>query len=195
MAELQTFCGTVLESGDETRSRLLAAPREEELIPTALELAQEVLRATVVGLALVRPERAGLHVELSSSDGRLGRAAVAGLARQAMKASEALLDPFPLADRSPVEGEGMPAGSVLAFPLKARGALLGALVLWREQVLAPFTLSVVVERHKGSLSFDSEEGKGTTFYVRLPVEPGEHSEGDSADLVSNSSTHSIASGV
>jgi len=53
--------------------------------------------------------------------------------------------------------------------------------------------SVVVERHKGSLSFESEEGKGTTFYVRLPVEPGEHSEVESADLVSNSSTLSTAS--
>jgi PAS domain S-box-containing protein len=36
--------------------------------------------------------------------------------------------------------------------------------------------SVVVERHKGSLTFESEEGKGTTFYIRLPVESGERSE-------------------
>jgi PAS domain S-box-containing protein len=33
--------------------------------------------------------------------------------------------------------------------------------------------SVVVERHKGSLTFDSEVGKGTTFYVRLPVDSEE----------------------
>ena len=36
--------------------------------------------------------------------------------------------------------------------------------------------SVVVERHKGSLTFESEVGKGTTFYIRLPVESGECSE-------------------
>jgi PAS domain S-box-containing protein len=33
--------------------------------------------------------------------------------------------------------------------------------------------SVVVERHKGSLTFESEVGKGTTFFVRLPLNPGE----------------------
>jgi PAS domain S-box-containing protein len=36
--------------------------------------------------------------------------------------------------------------------------------------------SVVVERHKGALTFESEVGKGTTFYVRLPVDSGEYSE-------------------
>jgi len=30
---------------------------------------------------------------------------------------------------------------------------------------------VVVDRHKGSLTFESEVGKGTTFYIRLPVNP------------------------
>ncbi|MGD0011886.1 MAG: PAS domain S-box protein [Terriglobia bacterium] len=33
--------------------------------------------------------------------------------------------------------------------------------------------SVVVERHKGTLTFESEVGKGTTFYICLPLEPGE----------------------
>jgi two-component system NtrC family sensor kinase len=35
--------------------------------------------------------------------------------------------------------------------------------------------SVVVEQHGGSLSFETELGKGTTFFVRLPlvVEPGD----------------------
>jgi two-component system, NtrC family, sensor kinase len=35
--------------------------------------------------------------------------------------------------------------------------------------------SVVVDRHKGSLTFESEVGKGTTFHIRLPItqeEPG-----------------------
>ncbi len=36
--------------------------------------------------------------------------------------------------------------------------------------------SVVVERHKGTLTFESELGKGTSFYVRLPVESEEYSE-------------------
>jgi PAS domain S-box-containing protein len=36
--------------------------------------------------------------------------------------------------------------------------------------------SVVVERHKGSLTFESEVGKGTTFYVRLPVNSGQRPE-------------------
>jgi two-component system NtrC family sensor kinase len=31
--------------------------------------------------------------------------------------------------------------------------------------------AVVVERHGGTLTFDTEVGKGTTFYVRLPVQP------------------------
>ena len=33
--------------------------------------------------------------------------------------------------------------------------------------------SVVVDRHKGSLTFDTEIGKGTTFYIRLPVDPAQ----------------------
>ncbi len=36
--------------------------------------------------------------------------------------------------------------------------------------------SVVVDRHKGALTFESEVGKGTTFYVRLPVDPGDCSK-------------------
>ena len=30
--------------------------------------------------------------------------------------------------------------------------------------------SIVVESHGGTLTFDSEVGKGTTFYVRLPLD-------------------------
>jgi PAS domain S-box-containing protein len=31
--------------------------------------------------------------------------------------------------------------------------------------------SVVVEQHGGTISFDTQVGKGTTFYVRIPLEP------------------------
>jgi PAS domain S-box-containing protein len=37
--------------------------------------------------------------------------------------------------------------------------------------------SVVVDRHKGTLNFESEVGKGTTFYVRLSIDPGECCKG------------------
>jgi PAS domain S-box-containing protein len=36
--------------------------------------------------------------------------------------------------------------------------------------------TVVVDRHKGALTFESEVGKGTSFYVRLPIDPGECSK-------------------
>jgi PAS domain S-box-containing protein len=36
--------------------------------------------------------------------------------------------------------------------------------------------SVVVDRHKGTLTFESEVGKGTTFYIRLPIDPGDWSK-------------------
>jgi PAS domain S-box-containing protein len=36
--------------------------------------------------------------------------------------------------------------------------------------------SVVVDRHKGTLTFESVVGKGTTFCVRLPIDPGERSK-------------------
>jgi two-component system NtrC family sensor kinase len=31
----------------------------------------------------------------------------------------------------------------------------------------------VIQSHGGQLDFDSEIGKGTTFYVRLPLSPAE----------------------
>jgi signal transduction histidine kinase len=33
--------------------------------------------------------------------------------------------------------------------------------------------SVVVDKHRGSLTFDSEVGRGTTFHIRLPLEHAE----------------------
>jgi signal transduction histidine kinase len=29
--------------------------------------------------------------------------------------------------------------------------------------------SVVVDRHGGNLTFDSKEGRGTTFHIRIPI--------------------------
>jgi two-component system NtrC family sensor kinase len=36
--------------------------------------------------------------------------------------------------------------------------------------------TVVVEKHKGTLHFETEVGKGTTFYIRLPVSGPVNSE-------------------
>jgi PAS domain S-box-containing protein len=41
--------------------------------------------------------------------------------------------------------------------------------------------SVMVDRHGGSLTFETEIGRGTTFFVRLPREPVEASEGGLTD--------------
>ena len=36
--------------------------------------------------------------------------------------------------------------------------------------------SVVVEKHKGIITFETEEGKGTTFIIRLPLHQEERVE-------------------
>jgi PAS domain S-box-containing protein len=40
--------------------------------------------------------------------------------------------------------------------------------------------SIVVEKHRGTLTFETEMGKGTTFYVRLPIAGSEKSSGQQA---------------
>jgi len=132
----------------ETRPTVLAALETQEPILAVLKSAQSTMRATVAGLALVPPQGMGLHVEVSGSDGRLDEAAVKGLALHAMQARQALRNPsFEAGD--PHRGEaGIPAGSILAFPLEVRGALLGALVLWREDSVVPFT---VLELRSGEI--------------------------------------------
>ena len=37
---------------------------------------------------------------------------------------------------------------------------------------------VIVEKHGGSLHFDTEEGKGTTFIIRLPLESKKDGDDD-----------------
>jgi signal transduction histidine kinase/CheY-like chemotaxis protein len=124
----------------EASPTLLAALETQEPILAVLKLAQGTMRATAVGLALVPPEGTGLHVELSRSDMRFGEAAVKRLAVQAMQAREVLRYPS-FETGHPRRGEaGIPAGSILAFPLEVRGALLGTLVLWREENVMPFTV-------------------------------------------------------
>ncbi len=41
--------------------------------------------------------------------------------------------------------------------------------------------SVVVERHRGTLTFTSEVGKGTTFYIRLPLDPEHDTREENSD--------------
>jgi PAS domain S-box-containing protein len=127
---------------------LLAALETQEPILAVLKSAQSTMRATAVGLALVPRQGTGLHVEVSGSDGRLDEAAVKSLALHTMQARQSLRDPsFEAGD--PYCGEaGIPAGSILTFPLEVRGALLGALVLWRENSVVPFT---VLELRSGEI--------------------------------------------
>jgi PAS domain S-box-containing protein len=132
----------------ETKPTVLAALETQEPILAVLRSAQGTMRATAAGLALAPPQGMGLHVEVSGSDGRLDEAAVKSLALHTMQARQALRDPsFEPGD--PYRGEaGIPAGSILAFPLEVRGALLGALVLWRENSVVPFT---VLELRSGEI--------------------------------------------
>jgi signal transduction histidine kinase len=37
--------------------------------------------------------------------------------------------------------------------------------------------SVIVNKHAGTLRFETECGKGTTFYIRLPIDSPEADEG------------------
>jgi two-component system NtrC family sensor kinase len=125
----------------EASRTLLATLDRQELTPAVLELAQRAMRANAAGLARVPPEGTGLHVDLSKGDGPLTEAAVKSLAQQAMQAREALRDPsFIMAGHSEGSDAGIPAGSVLAYPLEVRNALRGALVLWRDKGVAPFTV-------------------------------------------------------
>jgi PAS domain S-box-containing protein len=43
--------------------------------------------------------------------------------------------------------------------------------------------SVIVEKHGGSISFESEVGRGTTFIVRLPLEAPQEPTGDAGTMV------------
>ncbi len=40
--------------------------------------------------------------------------------------------------------------------------------------------SVIVEKHRGSITFETETGKGTTFIIRLPLDPAVDANGDHA---------------
>jgi len=42
------------------------------------------------------------------------------------------------------------------------------------------THQVIVKKHGGSIDFESEVGRGTTFVVRLPIEEAAHAEGEAA---------------
>ena len=49
--------------------------------------------------------------------------------------------------------------------------------------------SIVVEMHGGTLTFESEVGKGTTFYVRLPLDPGDKVWGRKGPVAGPSANH------
>jgi two-component system NtrC family sensor kinase len=40
--------------------------------------------------------------------------------------------------------------------------------------------AVIVDKHKGTLHFETELGNGTTFYIRLPIEGPASRSGESA---------------
>jgi PAS domain S-box-containing protein len=42
--------------------------------------------------------------------------------------------------------------------------------------------AVIVEKHKGSIIFESEEGVGTTFIIRLPIDSGNETEETESDM-------------
>ena len=51
--------------------------------------------------------------------------------------------------------------------------------------------TVVVEKHKGTLHFETEVGRGTTFYIRLPID-GPTSRSDDGPASESGSDKSAA---
>ena len=149
MAQLRSALSRALErrrlnttlSLYEASRTLLATLDRRDLIPAVLDLAQRAADASAAGLARVSPDGTGLHVDLSKTDGPLTEAAVKSSAQQALQTHETLREPFFMAGHSQGPEAGIPAGSVLAYPLEVRNALRGALVLWRDKGVAPFTVS------------------------------------------------------
>jgi PAS domain S-box-containing protein len=118
---------------------VLATLNREDLIPAILTLAQRTMRAGAAGLALVPFEGVGMRVDLSDDHGPFTEAVAESIAQIAMQADEPLRDPSLEATPSQNGDAGIPAGSVLAYPLDAGNASLGALVLWRDQGVAKFS--------------------------------------------------------
>jgi PAS domain S-box-containing protein len=132
----------------EAGRKLLEAPNHQELIAAILTLAQRTMCASAAGLALVPLEGTGLRVDLSDNHGPFTQAAAERIAQIAMQAGDALRDLSFKAGHSQSGNAGIPAGSVLAYPLAVRNASLGALVLWRDEGLAPFA---VFEQRRGKI--------------------------------------------
>jgi len=106
-----------------------------------------------------------------------------------------------IAEKMKAQGEGAPKGTirvvtstdghVVTIAVQDTGAGIPRAI--RPRIFEPFfttkevgrgtgqglaiARSIVCEKHQGLLEFESEEGVGTTFYVRLPVAPEPRPEG------------------
>jgi hypothetical protein len=118
---------------------VLATLNREDLIPAALDLAEHTMRAQAAALALTLSVGTELLISLSPARGPLTKGAVQSLAQQAMQARLRLYDLSSVASHSQVDAAAACAGSVLTYPLEARNAMLGALVLWRDSGVAKFS--------------------------------------------------------
>jgi signal transduction histidine kinase len=157
-------------------------PRQRE--PTGVDVAEVCGRA--VNLALHRAERQGVKIDLQADD------PVRGVAGDAQELTQAVLnlilnaiDAMPEGREGTVvvrarreggeavlevadDGDGMDAETVrrcvdLFFSTKPEGEGSG---------LGLAIVQHIVTDHGGVLDIDSEEGRGTTVRIRLPVAPG-----------------------
>ena len=139
----------------ESSRTLLAELDRGDLFPSILELAEQTMRANGAALALVLGEGDRPIFKMSRNPGPLTEASVLCLTQRTCEARIPLRDSsLPLDQNVPV----MPAGSILAYPLRVRNVMLGALVLWRDSGAPRFT------------GFDVERGKVLVDEISMAVD-------------------------